>query len=845
MKQNMLWRFWAIVILVVWSLWQIIPPTPRNLIDEFEQTAVTRDATFEEILKGARELEKAQPEQNFSNLRAAIGTNSILTYFPPSVVRISKSEKDITRGILYGLQKKAAGRIRLGLDLQGGTSFLLGLGTNKLGTNQTLTADIRSLALSQASEVIAKRVNALGVSEPIIQPVGDNQIEVQLPGLSEVDKMSAKSAIQKAAYLEFRMVHPQSDDYVRQGLTIPGYEKLDNIKRLPNGQDYTNVYLVKKGAEEGLTGNFVRSAGVFSSPGTGALGITMNFDSTGADKFAAITKANVGHQLAIVLDGQLYSAPNINEPILGGSAQITGDFSQREAFELANVLRNPLETPVTILQESSVEPSLGRDSITSGVRASIIGAVLVSGFMLIYYLRAGFIANIALAVNVVALVGIMCSIGTTLTLPGIAGIVLTMGIAVDANVLIFERMREEIAIGKSMRGALSIGYSKAFATILDSHVTTLISSVLLIFMGTGSVKGFGVTLTIGVAMSLFTALIVTRLIFDWLLERGQLKSLPMLRFFKPTSIDFLGVSKIATIGSIALVIVSIAYGGYRGKETLGPDFRGGDRFQFAFSQKVDVQLIREKASAIGVGDATIQYQKDVAGKETLQVTTPFEKGEILRSALRESFPQAGFTAGDINKVGPTLGSQMLVTAIKALLWSLLGILLYLAMRYEFAFGLGAVIAVFHDTLVTMGLFCLSGAGGLSSGEFSASSVAAILTIVGFSINDKVVIFDRIREDLRLGVRGTFKELINKAINQTLSRTIITSGTVFLSAFALYAFGGPVLKDFAFTMLAGVIVATYSSIYISSAFVLSWHKGERPKASAQVVVEERKAQAGTI
>ena len=832
----MLWRLLLVVGLLIWSIAEIYPPTPRNLIDEFDRTAVTRDATFDEILKQARELEKGQPDKAFSSLTQAIGTNNITKYFPS--IRVARSEKNLTRGVLYGLQKNAAGRIRLGLDLQGGTSFLLGVDTSSLGTNQSGRSDLRTMALAQASDVLRKRVDVLGVAQPVVQPVGDNQIEIQLPGLSEVDKASARQTITNTAHLEFRLVHPQGAEKIKSGLTVPGYEVLELVKRLPSGQDSVTQYLVKKGAELGLTGKYVKQAQVNASQGTGIPEISMTFDTEGADKFGKITTQHETELLAIVLDGQLYSAPRINGPILTGSAVITGDFTQREAFELANVLKNPLETPVKILQESSVEPSLGRDSIDSGMRASYIGAILVSLFMLVYYLRAGLVANIALAINVVALLGIMCSIESTLTLPGIAGIVLTMGMAVDANVLIFERMREEMAAGKSMRGALDIGYKKAFGTILDSHVTTLISSILLIFMGTGSVKGFGVTLTIGVALSLFTALVATRLIFDWLLQQGWLQSLHMLRFFKPTNLDFLRFSKLAAYGSAALVVVGLSSGFFRGRETLGPDFRGGDRFQFAFTQKVDDQLIRDSGTKLGI-DATIQYQRDGAGNETLQITTPFEKGEMLRSELQKSFPQAGFTSGEIHKVGPTPGSQSLVTAVKAVLWSLLGILVYIGMRYEFAFGLGAVVAVFHDTMVTMGLFCLTGR------EFSASTVAAILTIVGYSINDKVVIFDRIREDLKLGVRGSFKELINRAINQTLSRTIITSGTVFLSSLSLFIFGGPVLNDFAFTMLVGVVVGTYSSIYISSAFVLWWHEGERPKASAHVAAEERKPQAATI
>ncbi|MCX8107302.1 MAG: protein translocase subunit SecD, partial [Verrucomicrobiae bacterium] len=578
-----------------------------------------------------------------------------------------------------------------------------------------------------------------------------------------------------------------------------------------------------------LTGKHVERSGVFADPVTGAPKISLQFNREGASLFADITRENVGRLLAIVLDGELYSAPRINEPILGGSCEISGDFDLREAYELANVLQNPLEAPVQLEEERSVDPSLGRDAIHSGLKASIIGTISVVVFMLVYYLFAGLVANLALLLNVVILLGVMCSLGTTLTVPGIAGIVLTIGMAVDANVLVYERVREELAAGKSIRGAIAAGYSKAFGTILDSNLTTLISSIILIFKGTGPVKGFGVTLTIGLIVNMFTALVVTRLIFEWLLNRGWLKSLPMLRLIHDTKIDFMKFAKVAFALSWAIILVGQGYALYRGKEILGVDFAGGDRQGLAFKQRVEVEQIRRAVRELGLSEAFIQYQKDPAtGHETLQITTESGSGNKVYEGLRTRFPQAGFERISLDQVGAAVGREIQTSAIVASLLAMFGILVYVAFRYEFSFAVGAVVAVIHDILMTLGWFFISGR------HLSAPIVAAILTIIGFSINDTIVIFDRIREDLKLGVRGSFREIINKALNQTLSRTIITSGTVFLATMSLYLFGGGVVNDFAFTFLVGILTGTYSSIYIASALVLWWHKGERPKLGAELV-----------
>ncbi len=831
---------WALVaFLLAWSIFSFMPPTDRDLIETFRDKAEKPDATFSAIVKRAEELRAADrkanaPDRSYANLKEAIGTNDVAKYFPQVD---TKAESDPTRTVLTYVQKEAAGKIHLGLDLRGGSSFVVQMDSSSL----TNAMDKKS-ALDQAVEVLRKRVDRLGVAEPLLQPEGEDRILVQVPGASDADREELKKLLEKAAFLEFRMVHPDSAELLHQGIVEPGYEVLKDTRRTKDGRTEVVPYLVKKKPEQGLTGKYVKHASV-SRGQSGEPEINFQLDSEGAQKFERITteyqpRSDGKHyQMAIVLDGVLNSAPTINGPIAGGGARITGQFTIQEALALAATLENPLQAPVKLLSENSVDPSLGADTIASGIKSAVIGVLLVALFMAGYYLLAGVVANVALLTNIVILIGVMCAVGTTLTLPGIAGIVLTAGMAVDANVLIFERIREELAKGKSMRGALNAGYSRAFGTIFDSHVTTLISSIILIFMGTGSIKGFGVALTIGVAASLFTALVVTRLIFDFMLEKNMLKTMKMMHVNFPKDINFMKLAKPAFITSWLIIIVGIGIGISRGEKMLGIDFVGGDNITLGFSgKKIDPEQLRKKLDEVKVTDALIQYQKNVAGGENLRVTAKVGSGETVAKTLIEGFPDAKFAKIGNETVGPTVGEEIQKSALVALILSLFGILIYVAMRYEFSFAVGAVVAIMHDVLMTIGIYCMANMATGGAAQFNATVVAALLTIVGFSINDTIVIFDRIREDLKLGVRGTFGELINQALNQTLSRTIITSGTVFLATLSLYLFGGGAINDFAFTFLVGIITGTYSSIYIASALVLWWHKGERPTIASQATMD---------
>ncbi|MGO9245729.1 MAG: protein translocase subunit SecF, partial [Verrucomicrobiia bacterium] len=473
---------------------------------------------------------------------------------------------------------------------------------------------------------------------------------------------------------------------------------------------------------------------------------------------------------------------------------------------------------VHVMETRSVDPTLGKDSIASGVRAAVIGAGAVVIFMAVYYLAAGVVADIALLMNILITVGVLAMFGFTLTLPGIAGVVLTIGMSVDTNVLIYERVREELAANKPLRAAIAAAYTRAFRVIFDAHFTAILTGVILVSMGSGPVKGFGVTLIIGLLANLFSGVFVTRIIFDWLVTKGWIKSFQMLHVFRHVPhINFLGVWKIVFTLSWTLIAAGMVAFVHRGGldvghgEVYGIDFKGGDTVTLGFVKQVDAEQIRHSLEENGFKqDIIIQYEHTTGGGDVLSLRLPEGQAEPVVKLLQDKFPDAQFKELSREHVGAVVGGELLKQALMAVGVSLVAIMIYLAFRFgEFSFGFGALISLIHDVLMTVGLFCL-----WPHRTFSMPVVAAVLTLIGYSINDKIVIFDRIRENRKLtGGRLSQIELINNSINQTLSRTILTAGTVFLCAVALYVFGGRVLNDFAFCFVVGVVTGTYSSIYI--------------------------------
>ena len=446
---------------------------------------------------------------------------------------------------------------------------------------------------------------------------------------------------------------------------------------------------------------------------TGAPQVGIEFDAEGAKIFERITTASVGRQLAIILDGELYTAPRINEPISGGRCQISrsGGFPLDEAQRLASVLENPLQAPVHVMEARTVDPTLGKDSIASGFRAAVIGAGAVIIFMAAYYLLAGVVADVALLMNILITMGVLAMFKFTLTLPGIAGVVLTIGMSVDTNVLIYERVREELAAGKALRAAIAAAYTRAFRVIFDAHFTAILTGVILVSMGSGPVKGFGVTLIIGLLANLFSGVFVTRIIFDWLVAKGWMKSFNMLHVFRHVPhINFLGVWKIVFTLSWALIIAGMVMFVHRGGldigrgEVYGIDFRGGDTVALGFAQHIDADDIRHTLEQNHYAEAYIQYERDMTGgKEVLSLRLPEGKTDEVVKLLEDKYPQAQFKEISREQVGAVVGGELLKQALYAIGASLIAIMIYLAFRFgELSYGLGALISLIHDVLMTVG-----------------------------------------------------------------------------------------------------------------------------------------------
>lgn len=690
--------------------------------------------------------------------------------------------------------------IRLGLDLKGGTAFLIGLD----GTPS-------EAALQQAVSVIRKRVDNFGLTEPIIQPVGTNRISVQIPGLSEENKASARQQLSRVAKLEFRLVHPESaklvSEFLENGTRPPlDYEILDLIDRDRQGNEIRQKIVVKRRAD--LTGKAVAQA-YRTFDEIGRANVAIEFTATGKEEFGKLTSENIGERLAIVLDNEVRSAPVINQAIFGQAIISGGGMTAKEAEEVASVLENPLETPVKILEERAIDATLGSDSIEGGVRAGIIAAAAVVGFMVIYYHLMGLISVLALAINIFLMLGFLAQFKFTLTLPGIAGIILTIGMAVDANVLIYERIRDELRRGTPLSLAYRAGFERAFNAVFDSNITTLIPAVILIFLGTGPLQGFAVTLTLGLIANLFSALIVTRNAFEWVITKLQPEKLTMFQIIDNPKFSFLSLRFLA-LGALSVVLfAAFIITQQKGSSVYGVDFLGGDAITIRYQQAISTGDIRR----------ALEDNKEVTGNITtfpeeniFIVQTRFGNGEAVFSTLQKAFPEAGLQKIAQDSVGPVVGSELRDRAILALSLGLIGILIFAMIRYNWTFALAATVGQLVD--VTVAFFIIAALGV----EINMPLIAAFLTIAGYSINDKIVIFDRIREGLKLKELDSLWDVINASLNFTLARTLITGGTLILAILALLFWGGSVIHNFALTMLVGVLLGMFTSHFLAPALV---------------------------
>jgi SecD/SecF fusion protein len=604
------------------------------------------------------------------------------------------------------------------------------------------------------------------------------------------------------------------------------------------------LYAIKKErAEAPVSGDQVVAAAAEPDPITKETGVTLRMDKNGAKAWAEMTTKAAqdnNRQVAILLDDEVVSAPSVNEPITGGNTQITGNFNIQEAQDLANILEiGKLPAETKIISEALVGPSLGKENISKSINSLVIGFLIVMAFMFLYYSSAGIMSIISLFLNIFFIFGTLASFGTVLTLPGIAGIVLTIGMAVDANVIIYERIREELEEGKTLFTAISEGFRQSYSAIIDSNVTTLLSAFMLSYFGLGPIKGFAVVLIIGILSSMFTAVLVSRLLIDWWTGKGkdlQFSNSFSKSAFSSINVDWMGKRKIAYLFSGVLVLLSLVSIFTRGFE-FGVDFKGGYSYNIQFSESVNPEDLRKELTTAFYGNTPVV--KSIDSENSLNVVTSYmiESGDenASQKVLERLFAGVNTISGnnlDIanfsnpegtgthvvssSQVGPTVAEDIKSSSLQAALFALALIFLYIFIRFsKWQYSAGAVIALFHDTIITLGVFsALHGILPFSM-EVDQAFIAAILTVIGYSINDTVVVFDRIREMMGIYVKRSRHEVINKAINNTLSRTTLTSLTTLFVVIVLFLFGGSSIKGFSFAILFGITIGTYSSIFIAS------------------------------
>ncbi|MFN5656271.1 MAG: protein translocase subunit SecD [Verrucomicrobiota bacterium] len=844
-------------------------------VKRYKDAAVAADQKSVSYFQALRDIGEGRGRATPVDFRPFFFTEAQIVSEPDQ----AKRNGIVLKQLLVGSQ----GRLKLGLDLQGGVSFTLKVDPTGAESGEKAAGDKSSVShadmVNQALQVMEQRVNQFGVAEPVLRPVGDLSLEIQLPGEDAANNPDVIDSLKKPAKLEFRQVHRTErpteterehslrslpvDPMLGSASAISTYEVL-TIRDVDSktGEIRVTRYYVRKAAD--ATGKIIKSASGRSDDGI-SFYVDMKFTDEGSKKFGDLTaKIAEGNtrslgQLAIVLDGKLQSAPTVREAIRSTGATITGSFSREEAVDLANVLNNPLEFPLIIQDVTSVGPSLAKDAQGKSVVASLVAVGLVIFFMVGFYVWGGFIAILGMILNLLMILGAMAYFGATITLPGVAALVLTLGMAVDANILIFERVREEAALGKDRSVALREGYARATWTIIDANLTTLLTALILVFMGSGPIRGFGITLTIGIFTTVFTSLVTCRGLQELALSRGVMTRVFGLPVFRPTlDIPFLKFARIAFIASWLLIGLGLTQLAIKGKEAFGKDFRGGESALVALAPgaAVDTGKIAALAASIGLADTTVTVQTPVGGGEpTLRIETELtkdkSKGEFANvaaivGAIQAKTPEVlKDRSASVDKlmlskeaIGGSVSSELRSNAVWSVILALLGIGLYVSLRFETGFGVAAMVATLHDVLLTIALFVAFG------GQFNATLIAAILLIIGYSINDTIVVFDRIREELQANPGRELRDVIHFAINRTLSRTTLTAATVFLCAVALWAFGAGDVRLYGEIFIYGVLTGTFSSIFIASPVFYWWHKGDRKGVDAAELPRTYSWEAGS-
>ncbi|MCA3369291.1 MAG: protein translocase subunit SecD [Roseomonas sp.] len=676
-----------------------------------------------------------------------------------------------------------------------------------------------SAAVEQSIEIIRRRVDETGVAEALIARQGQARILVTLPGVEDPNRI--KDLLGRTARMTFHLVDESAN---LAGSPPPG------VMFLPSERPGERVAVRRNVAVDGKN---LTNARAGQDSRTGEWVVNFTFDGTGTRRFADITRANVGRPFAIVLDDKVISAPVIREPITGGQGQISGSFTVRTANDLSVLLRaGALPAPLTIVEERTVGPELGADAIRAGMISLAVGTLFVFLYMGFAYGVLGWFANIALAINIILLMAGLSVLGATLTLPGIAGIVLTLGTALDANILINERIREEVKNGRTPINALEAGYTKASGTILDSNLTNLIAMACLYGFGSGPVKGFAVTVAIGTIVQMWTATVLTRLFASWWYRRTRPKELPVFqrpglslleRLRRPlfrifpdgTRIPFMRGAKMGLIISALLSSISVAIAFHPGLEK-GIDFKGGVEMEIRTPGPGDIGVLRGAVAGLGLGDATLLQFGDPA-TFALRLPAQGDEGGVQRAvtAVREALERAapGTRILRVEAVGNRISDELFLGGLMALGLSFLAMLIYIWIRFEWQFGIAAITTLILDATKTIGFMVLFGI------EFNLTTVAAILTIIGFSANDKVVVFDRMRENLRKFKAMPLEQLVDLSINETMNRSLGTSMTLLLSALPLALFGGDTLSGFAWVMVVGIVISAGSSVFIAAPIVL--------------------------
>lgn len=674
-------------------------------------------------------------------------------------------------------------------------------------------------AVEQSIEIIRRRVDETGVAEALIARQGQQRILVTLPGVEDPNRI--KDLLGRTARMTFHLVDETAN---LAGTPPPG------VMFLPSERPGERVAVRRSVAVDGKN---LTNARAGQDSRTGEWVVNFTFDSTGTRRFADITRANVGRPFAIVLDEKVISAPVIREPIVGGQGQISGSFTVRTANDLSVLLRaGALPAPLTVVEERSVGPELGADAIRAGMLSLLAGTILVFLYMGFAYGILGWFANIALAINILLLVAGLSLLEATLTLPGIAGIVLTLGTALDANILINERIREEVKNGRSPINALEAGYTKASGTIMDSNLTNLIAMACLYGFGSGPVKGFAVTVAIGTIVQMWTATVLTRLFVSWWYRATRPKELPVFqraglslldRLRRPlfrifpdgTRIPFMRGARMGLIVSAVLSTLSVVIAFNPGLEK-GIDFKGGVEMEIRTPAAGDISVLRGAVAGLGLGDATLLQFGD-ASTFALRLPAQGDEGAVQRAVttVREALERAtpGTRILRVEAVGNRVSDELFIGGLMALGLSFLAMLIYIWARFEWQFGIAAITTLILDATKTIGFMVLFGI------EFNLTTVAAILTVIGFSANDKVVVFDRMRENLRKFKAMPLEELVDLSINETMNRSLGTSMTLLLSALPLALFGGDTLSGFAWVMVVGIVISAGSSVFIAAPIVL--------------------------